>query len=153
VLQGDGEERGVELRLDGVKESSLSLGLDGVDRAESQAKQTVVVFVVDELLADLGCSLDGLAGGLDAADDNGVLVDITASGTLVTVLDLPGGAGNLGAVAAGLVDAVASLLSRRQLGREDPAIDRMSDACHFDRRAYLCKLTDQQNQCQSPGSE
>ena len=137
MLQRDGEERGVELRLDGVKESGLGLGLDGVDRAESQAKQTVVVLIVDELLADLGCSLDGLASSLDAADYDSVLEDITASGTLVAVLDLPSSTGNLGAIAAGLVDAVASLLGRGQLGREDPTIDRMSDACHIDRRAYM----------------
>lgn len=136
MLQGDGEQRRVELRLDGVKESGLRLGLDGVDRAEGQAQQTVVVLVIDELLADLRGSLDGLAGGLDAADGNSVLVDITASRALITVLDLPGGAGNLGAVAAGLVDGVASLLGSGQLRGEDPT-NGLSDADHFDRRSLM----------------
>jgi hypothetical protein len=136
VLQSDCEERGVELRLDGVEECGLGLRLDGVDGAEGQAEKTVVVLVVDELLADLGGSFDSLAGGLDTADCDGVSVDITASRALVTVLDLPGGASNLGAVATGLVDAVASLLGSGQFRREDPTID-VSVPTHIDRRQCL----------------
>lgn len=137
MLQGDSEERGVKLRLDGVKECGLGLGLDGVDGAEGQAKQTVVVLVVDELLANLGGSFDGLAGGFDAANGDGVSVYISASGALVTVLDLPGGAGNLGAVAAGLVDAVASLLRSGQFRREDPTIV-MLDAGNLNGGPFMC---------------
>lgn len=137
MLQGDGEDRGVELRLDGVEECGLGLRLDGVDGAEGQAEKTVVVLVVDELLADLGGGFDSLAGGLDTADGDGIFVDITASGALVTVLDLPGGASNLGAVVAGLVNAVASLLGSGQLRREDPTTD-VSVPTHFDGWQCMC---------------
>lgn len=110
MLQGNGEQGGVQLALDSVEESSLRVGLDGVDGAESQTKQTVVVLVVDELLADLGGSLNRLGGGLDATNDDAVLVDVTASRALVSVLDRPGVAGQLGGIAAGLVEAVARRL-------------------------------------------
>lgn len=110
VLQGNSEQRRVKLALYSVEEGSLRLGLDSVDGAESQTKQTVVVLVVDELLADLGGSLNRLGRGRDATDNDGVLVDVTASRALVTILDRPGVAGELGGIAAGLVDAVASRL-------------------------------------------
>lgn len=87
VLQGDSKQRLVELALDSVKEGLLRLGLDGVDGAESQAQQTIVVLVLHELLADLLGSLDGLARGLNATNNDGVLVDVTAGGALVTIGD------------------------------------------------------------------
>lgn len=93
MLQGNSEQGGVQLALHRVEESSLRLGLDGVDGAKSQTKQTVVVLIVDELLADLGGSLNRLGGSLDTTDGDGVLVDVTASRALVTVLDRPAVAG------------------------------------------------------------
>lgn len=121
VLQGDGEQRGGQGGLHGVEEGGLGLGLDGVDGAEGQTQETVVVGVLGELGADLGGSLDSLAGGLDGADGDGVLVDVTAGGAAITVGDGPGGAAQLGTV-VGLVDGVARLLRGRQLLGEDPAI-------------------------------
>lgn len=110
VLQGNSEQRRVQLGLHSVEESSLRLGLDGVDGAESQTKQAVVVLVVDELLADLGGSLNRLGRSLDATNHNGVLVDVTASRALVTVGDGPAVASQLGSVAARLVEAVTGRL-------------------------------------------
>lgn len=121
MLQGNSEQRRVQLRLDSVEEGSLRLGLDSVDGAESKTKQTVVVLVVDELLADLGGSLNRLGGGRDTTNDDGVLVDVTASRALVAVLDGPGVASQLGSIAARLVEAVARGLGGRQLRGENPA--------------------------------
>lgn len=120
VLQGDGEERRSESRLHGVEEGGLRLGLDSVDRAESETEQAVVVLVLGELLADLGGSLDSLTGGLDSADGDGILVDITAGGAAVSVGDGPGVARQLGAVVR-LVEAVTLLLRSGKLRGENPA--------------------------------
>lgn len=125
VLQGDSKQRLIELALDSVKEGLLRLGLDGVDGAESQTEQTIVVLVLHELLADLLGSLNGLTGGLDATNNDSVLVDFTAGRALVTVGDGPGSTRQFGAV-AGLVDGMASLLGSRQLSREDPALTKIS---------------------------
>jgi hypothetical protein len=121
VLQSNTEDGVGELGLDGVKEGGLSLGLDGVDGAESKTQETVVVLVLDELLADLGSSLDSLARGSDRANLNSVLVDITASGGAITVGDGPGSTRDLGTV-VGLVDIVTLLLAGRELRRENPQI-------------------------------
>lgn len=120
MLQGDSEQRLVQLALDSVEEGLLRLGLNGVDGAESQAQQTIVVLVLHELLADLLGSLNGLARGLDATNNDGVLVDVTAGRALVTIGDGPGSTRQLGAV-AGLVDGVAGLLGSGKLSGEDPA--------------------------------
>lgn len=122
ILQGDGEEGLVELGLDGVEEGGLRLRLDGVDLAECQAQQAVVVLVLRELLADLAGGLDGLAVGVDAANSHGVLVDVAAGGAAVAVGDVPAGALDLGGVAGGLVDAVAGFFGRGEFLGEDPPV-------------------------------
>lgn len=121
VLQCNSKQGRVQLVLDSVKEGSLRFRLDGIDGAESQTKQTVVVLVVDELLADLGGSLNRLGGGPDTTNDYKVLVDVTASRALVTVGDGPFVASQLGGVTARLVEAVTSRLGSGQLRGEDPA--------------------------------
>lgn len=134
VLEGRREERRVELALDRVKVGALLLGgdwsvsgllyskgggLTSVDRAERQTKQSVIVLVVDELLADLLRSFDGLAISLHAADSDGVLVDIAAGTAAVSVGDVPGVALHLLA-AGGVVDCVTRLRGLSQFSREDP---------------------------------
>lgn len=123
VLQAGGEDGLVKAGLDGVEEGGLGLGLDGVDGAEGEAEQTVVVLVLHELRADLLSGLHGLAGSLDTADGDGVLEDVAAGGAAVAVADRPAVAGH-GRGVAGLVDGVTSLVGLGQLGREDPQVGR-----------------------------
>ena len=60
LLQVDGEELLLERRLDGVEESGLLLGLDGVDAAERKTEEAVIVGVLRELSRDLSGSLNCL---------------------------------------------------------------------------------------------
>lgn len=136
VFQGDCEKRLVKLALDGVEESLLCLGLHGVDRAESQAQQTIVVLILHKLLANLLGSLNGLARGLDTADNDSVFVDITTSRALVTVGNGPGSTGKFGAV-VGLVDSVSGLFRGGKLAGENPTIINVSMNNKEDRSAVL----------------
>lgn len=122
VLQSNGEEGLGQRALDRVKEGGLSARRHGVDAAESQTQETIVVDILLELGADGLGSLDSLAGGLDAANSDGVPVDITTGVAAITVGDGPGVATELGSTCAGVVDGVSSALGGRKLSREDPAI-------------------------------
>lgn len=107
MLEGDSEDRGGEAALDVVVEGLLLGGRDGVDGRKGQTEETVVAGVLGELAAD-GCSdFNGLGAGGDAADDNGVLVDVAAGRAAVSVGDFPGGARDLGA-GAGVVGVVGA---------------------------------------------
>jgi hypothetical protein len=85
VLESHSEQRLVEIVLDGVEEGCLRSGADGVDGAESQTQEAIIALVLHELLADLLSSLNGLASGLDSANDDGVLVNITTGTAAITV--------------------------------------------------------------------
>lgn len=85
VLESHSEQRLVETVLDGVEESCLRGGADGVDGAESQTQEAIIALVLNELLADPLGSLNGLASGLDSANDDGVLVNITTGTAAITV--------------------------------------------------------------------
>lgn len=85
MLESHGEQRLAKARLDGVEEGLLGGRADGVDGAESQTQQTIVVLVLQELRADLLGSLNSLASGLDSTNSDGVLVDITASTAAIAV--------------------------------------------------------------------
>lgn len=95
--------------------------LTSVDGAERQSHQSVIVPVLDKLLADLLSSLDRLTLGSDTADGDGVFVHIAVGGAAVAVGDLPAVSAHLGGVVGGTVDGVSSLLRLGQLIREDPA--------------------------------
>ena len=85
-----GSEQGLSERaLDGVEESRLSLRLNGVDAAEGQPEQTIVVGVGSELGRDRSGSLNSLRGGGNATDDDLVGVDSTSGTRSVTVRDVP----------------------------------------------------------------
>lgn len=62
------------------------LGLDSVDGAEGQAKETVVVCVLAELGGDRGGSLNSLGSGSNAANDNLVCVNSASRTRAVTIL-------------------------------------------------------------------
>lgn len=122
-LQVGGEEGGVEAGL-GVGEERLDLvGRHGVDGAESEAEETVAC-VLSEFRADGLSQLDSLAGDGCTADVDDIGVDIAAGGAAVSIADAPSLAsvdcGGWGV--GGVVDVVAGLLVRGQLGREHPAI-------------------------------
>lgn len=120
MLQCNGEERLAKLRLDSVKEGVLRSRLNGVDGAECQAQQTVVLLVVHELLADLLGSFDGLTVGLNTTDNDAVPINVAASRASIAIGDGPTVARQLGGIAAGLVDGVTSTFGLGELGREDP---------------------------------
>lgn len=94
---------------DVVEEGLLAVRGDGVQGAESETEEAVVVGVLGELVRDLGGGLDGLAVEADAADVDHVVVDAAARGAAVTVADAPGGARDLGRArgAAGVVLGLA----------------------------------------------
>lgn len=122
VLQGDGKQRLVQLVPDGIEEGRLGLGLNGVDGAEGQTQQPVVVRVLHELLADLLGRFDCLAGGSHAADGDGVLVHVAAGGAGVAVGNFPAVAAQLAAALAGLVDAVSAGFGGGELFGEHPTV-------------------------------
>lgn len=77
LLQVCREERGVEAGL-GVGEESLCLvGLDGIDRAEGEAKKTIAL-VLSEFRADLLGQLDGLTSDSCTANVDDIGVDVAA---------------------------------------------------------------------------
>ncbi len=126
VPQVSREQGRAQRALDVVEEGLLLLRGDGVDAAEGQADEAVVVGVLGELGGDLGGGLDGLALELDAADVDDVGVDVARGAAAVAVLDAPGGARELlgrGALGRG-IDAVARLLALGQLAAEDPQVRR-----------------------------
>lgn len=67
-------------------------GLDGVDDAEGEAEEAVVVFVFDEGVGDGGGELDGLSGGGGAAYVDGVVADGAGCTAAVAVGNVPRGA-------------------------------------------------------------
>lgn len=129
MLQGDSKQRRVELRLDSVEEGGLGPGADGVDGAESEAEQTVIVHILKESRANLAGGFNSLASSLDTTNSDSVLVDITAGRATITVGDGPGAAGQLGGTAARLIDAVATLLGRCELRREHPPMTVSCGSC------------------------
>lgn len=126
MLQGNSKQRLVQLVLDGVEEGCLGLGLDGVDGAEGQTQQAVVVRVLHELFADLLGRLNCLASGRHAADGDGILVHVAAGGAGVAVGDLPAVAAQLAAALAGLVDAVSAGFGGGELFGEHPTVSSIS---------------------------
>ena len=90
LLQVGGEELGLEGVLDGVEEGGLLVGRDGVDAAEGQTEEAIVVNVLSELGRDGGCGFDCLRGCGDGANDDLVGVDIATCAGTVTIADLPG---------------------------------------------------------------
>lgn len=95
--------------------------LTSVDRAESETQQTVIVLVLNKLIANLASGLDGLALGSDAAHGDSILINVTAGTAAITVADVPAGTSDLGGVSRRLVDVVAGLLGLGELLGEDPA--------------------------------
>lgn len=66
---------------------------DGVDTAECETEEAVIVGVLLELGRDLLGSFDSLARHGRGAHRDGVSVDVTGGRGLITVGDGPGGAG------------------------------------------------------------
>lgn len=85
MLESHSEQWLVKIGLDSVEEGCLAPGADGVDGAESQTQQAIIVLVLHELLADLLGSLNCLAGGPDSTNGNGVFVDITTGTAAIAV--------------------------------------------------------------------
>ena len=91
LLQGGSEQGGGEAALDGVEEGVRLGGGDGVDGAESEAEETIGGGVRGEFAGDRSGGLNGLRGGGDATDDDGVGVNIAGGTRAVTIVDAPGG--------------------------------------------------------------
>ena len=130
----------------------MLLGLDGIDRGEAKAEETVVTDVLLELGAHLLGELNGLVGERGLANGDGVGVDIAARARLVTVGDAPGvplelvgGAGLRWVINDMTIDLVGG-----SLGREHPTIDMIRDV--FRKRCKDGSLTDLKIQCRSRGS-
>ena len=121
-LEVDGEELLLESGRDGVEEGGLLRGADGVDAAEGEAEEAVVVGVLCELGGDLSGGLDCLGGGSDGADDDLVGVDISAGAGAVLVGNLPGCSGDLLAGCGRVVLGVTSALAGGSFGGEYPAV-------------------------------
>lgn len=88
-LEIGSEELLGEAALDGVEESGLLLWLNGVDAAESQTEETVVVGVLSELGRNRGGSLDSLRGGSHTSNNDLVGIDNSGSARAITVGDVP----------------------------------------------------------------
>lgn len=116
LLEVDGEELLLERRLDGVKEGGLLLRADGVDAAERETEEAVIVGVLCELSRNLGGGLNCLRGGSDGTDDDLVGVDISTGTRTVLVLDTPGCSGDLLAGCGWVVLGVAGALAGGSLG-------------------------------------
>jgi hypothetical protein len=116
LLQIDGEELLLERGLDGVEEGGLPSRSDGVDGAESEAEEAVVVGVFGELGGDLSGGFDGLRGCGDGSHHNLVSVDIATGSGAVLIGDLPGSAGDLPARCRRVVLGVACGLAGGGLG-------------------------------------
>jgi hypothetical protein len=114
--QVGGEELLLEGALDGVEEGGLLVGRDGVDAAERQAEQTVVVDVLGELSRDGGCGFNCLRGRGDRANDDLVGVDIAAGAGAVAVADLPALSRKLPSRSRWVVPGVARRLAGWGLG-------------------------------------
>ena len=115
--QVGGEEGGVEAGL-GVGEEGLGLvGLDGVDRTEGEAEETIAL-ILSEFGADGLGQFDDLTGHGCTANIDGVGVDVATGRAAISIADAPGLAiaDFRGRGLGGVVDAVASLLVGRQLG-------------------------------------
>jgi hypothetical protein len=122
LLEVDGEELLLERGLDGVEEGVLPCRADGVDGAEREAEEAVVVGVLGELSRDLSGCLDCLRGGSDGADDDLVGVDVAAGARAVLVADVPGCSSDLLAGCGGVVLGVAGTLAGGGLGGEHPTV-------------------------------
>lgn len=122
LLQVDGEELLLESGLDSVEEGGLLLRADGVDAAECETEETVVVGVLCELGRNLGGGLDCLRGGCDGTNDDLVGVDVSASARTVLVLDAPGCSGDLLAGCGRVVPGVTGALAGGSLGGEHPTM-------------------------------
>jgi hypothetical protein len=107
LLEVDGEELLLERRLHGIEEGGLPSRSDGVDGAESEAEEAVVVGVFGELGGDCSGGFDGLRGCGDGTHDDLVSVDIATGSGAVLVGDLPGSARDLPARCRRVVLGVA----------------------------------------------
>jgi hypothetical protein len=116
LFQIDGEELLLERGLDGIEEGGLPSRSDGVDGAESEAEEAVVVGVFSELGGDLSGGFDGLRGCGDGSHHNLVSVDIATGSGAVLIGDLPGSAGDLPARCRRVVLGVACGLAGGGLG-------------------------------------
>lgn len=90
VLKSYGEQRLGELALDGVEPGFLLRGLNSVDAAHSESKETVGVDVTGELSRNGRCSLNRLGGRCNSTDSDLVGVDLSRCSRAVSVRDLPG---------------------------------------------------------------
>ena len=122
LLEVDGEELLLERGLHGVEEGVLPRRADGVDGAEREAEEAVVVGVLGELGRDLSGGLNCLRGGSDGADDDLVGVDVAAGTRAVLVADVPGCSSDLLAGCGGVVLGVAGTLAGGSLGGEHPTV-------------------------------
>ena len=80
----------LELVGDTLEERLLALGLNGVDYAEGETEQTVVVLVGDKGAGDGGGYLNGLPCRGDTTDVNLIKANSTRGTAAVTVRDVPG---------------------------------------------------------------
>jgi hypothetical protein len=96
-LQIHGEKLRFQRALHAVEEGELRGGSHGVDAAESQAEEAVIVDVLGKLRGNLRRGLNGLRSGSHRADDDFVGVHVSAGAGAVLVGDFPGRAGELSA--------------------------------------------------------
>lgn len=95
---------------------------DGVDGAECQAEQAIIVGVLSEGRRDGSGRLDGLRGSSHSADHDLVSIDVTAGARAVTVGDIPGLTVELLARGGRVVLGVACGLAAWSLSGEYPAV-------------------------------
>jgi hypothetical protein len=122
VLQGDGEDRLVQGVDDVEVEGLLGKRLDLVDGRVGQTEKTVAGSVLGELSADGLSGLNSLGSSSDTANNNGVLVDITAGRAAIAVGDVPGETNELLSASAGGVE-VDTRAGTLGVGGVDPAVD------------------------------
>lgn len=87
VLEINGENRHGELRHDAVEEGGLLGWLDGVQLAESETDETIVVGVLGEGLGDGGGKLNCLSGCGGTTDVDNIHTNSSSCSRSITVGD------------------------------------------------------------------
>lgn len=90
LLKVSGKQLLSQRALNGVEESRLLTRLNGIDAAESQTEQSIVIHVLGELSRDGSSSLNSLRSCSDATNDHFIAVYISRCAGVVSVLDRPG---------------------------------------------------------------
>lgn len=128
MLQISSEDGRVQVVDDVVKEGGDSAGRGRVEAVKAHADEAIDVTVGSEGRRDSLGNLNGLAGRSETTNGDLIGVDNTAGSALVTVLDLPGSAGDQagGAALGGSVDVLAVDLGRGGQAAEDPQVRRAS---------------------------